>query len=174
MRYWIFLLLILAVAILQSSALDLVRIWNVKPDIMFSVVVIVSLLLEFRLAIIFSIVSGIFKDSLGINYLAINTFLFPLWSLLILQVAKRMPLEGNLRQVTLIFIVVILNSLACRLFFFSTTVQIPFGIFARTLLLESIYTTLLTQGIFIFVSNRLSLKEAFKQDRGPDLESEIE
>lgn len=173
MRYWFFILLILAVAILQSSAIDALRIWNVKPDILFSIVVVVSLLLEFRLAIIFSIVSGIFKDSLGINYLAINTFLFPLWSFLILQAAKRMQLEGNLRQITLIFIVVIFNSLVCRLFFFSTTAQIPVGIFARTLFLESIYTTLVAQGIFIFVSNRLSLKEAFKQDRGPDLEAEI-
>ncbi len=174
MRYWLFFLVILGVAILQSSAIDPLRIWNVKPDLLFSTVIIVSLLLEFRLAILFSLASGIFKDLFGVNYLAINTFLFPVWSYLVMQAVRRISLEGNLRQAAFIFIAAALNTLAGRIFFFATTSQIPLGIFLRTFLLESIYTTLVAQGIFVFVSSRFSLSETLKSDSGPDLESEIE
>ncbi|MCX5713395.1 MAG: rod shape-determining protein MreD [Candidatus Omnitrophica bacterium] len=174
MRHWLFLLLILVIAILQSSVIDAFRVFNVKPDLLFSIVVIVSLLLEFRQAIIFSLASGIFKDLLGANHIAINTFLFPVWSFLIMQAARSISLEGDSRQAIFVFIAVALNALVGRIIFFSATLQIAPGIFIRTLLFESIYTALFTQWIFIFASSRFSLSETLKDDPGPDLESEIE
>jgi rod shape-determining protein MreD len=174
MRYCFFLLAILVVALLQSSVLWGVGFWKVKPDLLFAVVVIVSLLLEFRQAFIFSLASGIFKDLLGFNHLAINTFLFPLWSFLIIKAAKRISWEGRLRQMVFIFIAAVINTAAGRLLFFSTSSQIPVGIFLRTLLFEAVYTTLLAQGIFVLVSSRFSLKDTLKSNDGPDLESGIE
>ncbi len=145
MRNWFFLIAIFIIAIIQSTLLDYIKIFGVKPDFLLISVVIVSLNLELKWALVLSICAGFLKDALGINAFGINTLLFSLWSFLIMRLSKKISIDNNLIRAVLVFIAVIFNDIVKILtFLFLGNFFVPFSILIRTAFLESMYTALVS------------------------------
>lgn len=150
MRKWIFLLVITILAIFQVTLLDYFKIFGVKPDLLLISIVIISLCpLKPRWILFFSIFAGILKDALTISTFGINTLLFPLWSLLIIRLSKKISLDNNFIRALLIYIISVFNSIMMKFIFLSLGKSILLGIFLRITFLESLYTALVLPLLFI-------------------------
>jgi len=141
-KHWIFLFIIIACALLQITILNYIKIFNVKPDLLFISVVITSLLLEFRSAVLFSIFAGILKDALSINAFGINTILFALSCCLIIALSKKISLDNNLIRMASVFVIMLINNIITRLIFLFLGNFISLGVFLRVTFIESLYTAL--------------------------------
>lgn len=143
MRNWFFPSLIFIFFLLQGTILNSFRILGVKPDFLLIGAVTASLVFEWKWAFVLSIFCGFLKDTLGINLFGWHTFLFPLWSLIIIKLSKKLSIDNNFMRAGLISIIVIFNSLITQLTFFSSgKPMLSFGMFLRIALLESLYTAL--------------------------------
>lgn len=174
MRYWFFFSAILVAAIFQISLSESLRIFNVKPELLLALVVLFALVCEHRLAIALAIIAGMLKDLLSINNAAANTILFPLWSILVIQAARRISLDTPARQTWLVAIVVAANSMVFQFFIFPAGSQIPVGIFLRTLFLEPLYSAAVVLAGLRFFKHYFTLPQAGAEDEVIDLEAGIE
>ncbi|MBI4972572.1 MAG: rod shape-determining protein MreD [Candidatus Omnitrophica bacterium] len=151
MKKRFFLIMIIAV-ILEAAVLDYFKIFGVKPDLILLSVIAPSLYyLETKWCVFFAILAGILKDVLGINSFGINTFLFPLWVILILKVSKKISLDINFIRIAIVLAVTILNNLAAGLILLSWGRFIPLLSFLRILLVQTVYTTAVSYPLFKFL-----------------------
>lgn len=149
MRNLFFLLVIVIFSIFQVTILDNFRIFNAKPDLLLISVVMAGLCFEFKWALLLSIFIGILKDTLCINTFGINTLLFPLWALIMIELSKKISVDNNFMRAVFVFIVVISNTIITKsIFLFLNNSVIPLGIFIRTLFFESLYTALIFPLVF--------------------------
>ena len=155
MRNWIFPFIILIFGLLQVTILDYFKVFGIKPDLLLISMVIVSLIFEFKWALALSIFAGIFKDVFVVGTFGINTLLFPLWTFLIIRLAKEIPLDNNFIRVVLIFIIAFLHSTITGLLLIYSGNFIPLGIFLRIVSIESLYTALVLPLVFKISKSRL-------------------
>lgn len=139
MKNWIFLLSIFIIAVFQATILDVFKIFNVKPDILLVAVVVSSIYLDLKWALVLAVFAGILKDSLNLHSFAINTLILTVFSFLTVKISKKISLDNNFICSLLLFIIVVSNGIIIRLSYFSGDQFIPLGIFLRTLFLESLY-----------------------------------
>lgn len=143
-----FALIIFILAVAQSSVLNSLRVWNVKPDLLLICAVIAGLFFELKGALLLALLAGLLKDALCGNAFGINTLLFPLWVFLINWLSKKMPLENILLRASLVFIATALNTIFSRLINFSLESQFSIWMSLRVLILESVYTAAVSALIF--------------------------
>jgi rod shape-determining protein MreD len=170
MKNCIFLILIVSLGIVQVTLLDTVKVFNVKPDLLLIMAVLVSIFFEWRWIFFLTLFCGIVKDAFGIGVPGIHTLLFPLWGFLIARLSRKVSLEHAFVSAALLFIVFIAHNVITRAIFFSLGRNIPFGIFIRTLFLESLLSSLIS--FFAFSPlERLCRWAKFRSetDLGPDL-----
>jgi rod shape-determining protein MreD len=148
MRNWIFLIFILIFALFQTTMLDYVKIFGVKPDLFLISVVLAGIYFESRWALFISLSSGILKDTFGINTFGINTLLLPLLCLLIIQLNKKLSIDNNFLSSIVTFIVAMLYAALARLVFLYLDNFIPYSVFLRISFLEALYTSLIFSLIF--------------------------
>lgn len=148
MKKWVFPLSILALGLLQVTVFDSFAAFNVKPDLLLVSAIGSAFFLEAKSALLLSIVAGILKDIFGLNRIAINTILFPLWVLLVVRLSRRISIDNNFVRVFLIFIITIFNIVGNRVVFYFLHYFISWGVFMRILLLESLYTALISSLVF--------------------------
>ncbi len=154
MKYWIYLLTIIILGILQLTFLDYFKVFGIKPDLLLISVVIASLVFEFKWAFILSLFAGLFKDVFSATTFGINTLLFPLWSFLIARLNKEITIDYNFIRMALIFIISLLHNTITGLTFIYLGNPISLGIFLRIVSVQSIYTVLLLP--LVFNINKLS------------------
>jgi rod shape-determining protein MreD len=147
-RNWIFLFIIVIFALLQTSILDCIDIFNVKPDLLLIAVIYASLSFEFKYALSLSIFAGVLKDVLAVNTFGINTLLFPLVSLLLIKLSREISLDNNFIYMVSTFIITLLGDIITRIIFLFLGNYILWGIFLRTAILESLYTALVLPLVF--------------------------
>lgn len=144
MKKGIFFILIFILTLFELTLLDSFKIFNVKPDLILIVVIIISLYLDLKGVLILTLFAGILKDIIGLNSFGIYTLLFPLYGLAIIKLSRKISLDNNSLRCALIFISVIINDIISRLIFISLGKSVaPVGIFLRITFLETIYTTAL-------------------------------
>ncbi len=141
-KKWIFLLIIIISGVLQVTILNNIRIFYVKPDLLLICVVYASLFFDLKWAFAFSIFAGIFKDSFLAAPFGINTILFPVWCLLIIELAKKISIDFDLIQLGLLFIISLLHNITQGTVLVYLGNFIPFGIFLRNVSISAVYTTL--------------------------------
>jgi len=134
--------------ILQITIIPYFKIFGIKPDLILSSVVIVSLSCDLKLALALSIFAGAFKDIFGANTFAINSLVSGLWSLLVIKLSRRIAIDINLSRAGLIFVIAILNAFVVRIFFWYSGTYVPLGIFLRISFLDSLYTALVSLLVF--------------------------
>jgi rod shape-determining protein MreD len=140
--------LIFICVILQITIVPYFKIFGIKPDLILSSIVIVSLFCDLKLALGLSILAGAFKDIFGANTLAINSLASGAWSLLVIKLSRRIAIDINLSRAGLIFIIAILNAFVMRIFFWYLGTYVPLGIFLRISFLDSLYTALVSLLVF--------------------------
>jgi len=131
-----------ALGLFQLTFLHYFRVFGVQPDLFLVGVVLASLFLEGRLAIIFSITLGIFKDAFSPAAFGLDILLFGLWSFLIVKITRKVSIEDNLSATLLIFIIALLQNIASGLSLAYSGNFIPPGIFLRAVFLGALYTAL--------------------------------
>lgn len=142
MRNWIFLLIILICALLQSTILNSFRILGVKPDLVVVCVVTASVFLNWKWALFSGLFAGILKDAFGPGALGINILLLPLWSYLLAKLSKEISLDDNVGLVVTVFIVIFLNDIASHFINLYFGRFITAGIFLRIAFIEALYSAL--------------------------------
>lgn len=156
MKNFIFIAAIIISALLQTTILNCVNIFNVKPDLLLISVIIASLFFEPQWAISLSIFSGILKDIFSVNVFGLNSILFFLWSFLIIKLSRKITFDNNYVRVVLIFIIALLNNIIMRLIFLFLDNFISLGIFLRITFIESLYTALILPLALKFTRSLLS------------------
>jgi rod shape-determining protein MreD len=159
MKKLFFLFLIVVLAVAQVSIFSHFRIFSVKPDFLLVTVVAASVIFSPAWAIAFSAFAGFLKDSLGISGFSVETILFPLWSILIIKLSSKMPLDHKLIRVLVVFFTVIINAIVSRLLLLSIGSSIPSRVFLKVIIFEPVYTALLSALVFkiihpVFVPNK--------------------
>ncbi len=94
MKKWVFFLNILFFGLLQATFFNYFTIFGVKPDLILILVMIASLTFNLREAFAIAIFSGIFKDIFIANKFGIYVLLFPVWSLVIFRLSKKITLDS--------------------------------------------------------------------------------
>lgn len=164
MREIFFLLGVALAALLQGTVLNSFRFFWVRPDLLLCSVVIASLTLRPRWALISACLAGLLKDSLGVYPFGVNTLLFPLWSLLIMRLKKDITVESHpLIPPAILVILCILNNLSIRMIFLSLGgLMLPAGIFIRTIIIESAYTGLVFP-LLLKAAKPVAVSSAYKK-----------
>jgi rod shape-determining protein MreD len=142
MKKWVLFLVIIVCALLQATALNSLRFFGVKPDILLICVVIAALGLELKWAIIFSVLAGLLKDSIGAQAFGFNAILFGLWSLLIIRLKRDISFDNPYLVVALTAVVTLAHHLLVGLALVYLGNFIPLGIFMRIIIIETFYTAL--------------------------------
>ncbi len=143
MRNLIFITTIIIFALLQTTILNYVSIFNVKPDLLLISVLIASLFFKPAWALSLSIFAGILKDILSVNAFGFYSIIFFLWSLLIIKLSRKISFDSNYVRLILVFIIAILNNIILRLIFIFLGNFISLGLFLRITFIESLYTALI-------------------------------
>ena len=159
MKNFIFIAAIIISALLQTTILNCVNIFNVKPDLLLISVIIASLSFKPQWAISLSTFAGILKDIFSVNVFGLNTILFFLWSFLIIKLSRKILFDSNYVRFVLIFIIAILNNIIIRLIFLFLDNFISLGLFLRITFIESLYTALILPLALKFARNLLSISE---------------
>ena len=142
MKNLVYALYIIIAGILQLTLLNYFSVFGVKPDLLLALVVLVSLRTPAGWAVGLSLAAGISIDIFSVSSFGINTLLFPLWSIAILNLNRKINVEHVYLRLVLGFIVAFLQNIFCGLALSYSGRFVPFGIFTRILLLSSLYTTL--------------------------------
>ncbi|MBI3990850.1 MAG: rod shape-determining protein MreD [Candidatus Omnitrophica bacterium] len=158
MKKLIFFFLIIIFALLQATLLNCIDIFNIKPDLLLASVIISSLSFNPVWALSLSIFAGILKDIFSANTFGMNTILFFLWSLFIIELSRGITFDSKYIRLALIFIIAILNNIIIRLIFLFLGNLIPWGIFLRITLVESLYTALFLPLVFKFSHSLLNVE----------------
>lgn len=148
----IFFIIVTVAVLLQITVLNSFKILNVKPDLILISIILGSLSFELSWAIGFSIFAGILKDIFSLNIFGINTFLFPLWSFLIIRLSKRMTLDNSFICAALVAVITIINNIVIKLINLYLGNSINIGIFLHILFFECIYTALVLPLVFKVVN----------------------
>ena len=144
-----------ALGLFQLTFLHYFKVFGAQPDLFLVSVVIASLFLEERQAIIFSIAVGIFKDVFALPAFGLDILLFALWSFLIVKITRKVSIEDNLTRTLLVFIIALLQNIASGLALAYSGSFIPLGIFLRVVFLGSLYTALTLPLILKIVKVRI-------------------
>lgn len=156
-KKWVFFLAILIACILEVSALNYLRVFNIKPNLLLIAVVIASLMFEAKWALLFSILSGALKDVFCPAAFPSDMVLFGLWSYLIIRLSRKINLDVDYIRACLVFIVVIVNAIVLRLSFAYLERSVAAGIFFRIMFIESLYTSFISFLLFRYAERRFNL-----------------
>ncbi len=149
-----FFLIIIICAVLQVTILNNIRILNIKPDLLLICMVLAGLSFELKWAFALSVSCGVFKDIFFQAPFGINTLLFSLWCLLIVDLAKKISIDFDLIKLGLILIVSLLHNIATGIIVIYAGNFIPFGIFLRIVSIETVYTAVFAP-LVLEVTNRI-------------------
>ncbi|MFA5430951.1 MAG: rod shape-determining protein MreD [Candidatus Omnitrophota bacterium] len=135
---------ILLCAVLQAGEAGGLKLFGVKPDLLFMTALMSAVLFRRGWVPAYSAFAGVVKDYLSIPYCGLSyAFIFPLWALVAQAVSRRISLDKWWLRFLLVFCVVGLNDLAVRLWgVLSGCASVRLYIFIKISFLESLLTAL--------------------------------
>jgi rod shape-determining protein MreD len=165
MRILILIIMILALCLIQASLLDYFAFFKIKPDLVLVSLVFISLRMSFSgWPLLLGLIAGLVKDAFGLGSFGLNSFLFPIWSFLILNLSRKVTLEDDFLPVLLVFIVALLHNLIEGLTSIYLGSVIPLGIFLRIIFLGSLYTALTLPLLAKLINPLLRISYSDKKD----------
>lgn len=153
MKKRILFLIIIICGLLQVTILNNIRVFNAKPDLLLICMVLASLTFELKWAFALSVFCGVFKDIFFQAPFGINTLLFSLWCLLIVELAKKISIDFDLIKIGLILIVSIFHNIVIGIIVIYAGNFIPLGIFLRVVSIESVYTAIFAPLVLEVISH---------------------
>ncbi len=155
MKKWFLFLAIIILATLQLVWPSFLNFFRCKPDFLLIFAIVLVFYLDFKTALIFSILAGLTKDLFLPNSFAINTLFFTLWSYFVYRLCRQISTDNNYVRLAIVLGVSLLNNIIIGLFVINAGNIIAFGIFLRTILISSIYTTIFAPLVFKLIENKL-------------------
>jgi len=151
MKKIIFLGIIVAAALIQSTLAHHIRFLGVKPDLFFVIVFSAALNFEKDTAVGLALVCGILKDSLGLSSFGVHVILFPLWSLTVLSLSKRISFDHPVVSSSFLAVMVFVNAVILSILPVAGYGYVHFFSFMRISLIEAAYTSL----VFVYAGQWL-------------------
>lgn len=155
MKKYLGFIFILVAAVLEATLLWPLGIFNVRPNLIFIALILVTSKSNLRQAIILAVFAGALKDIFSANSFGIYTLLFPALVYSMKIIFKKISSDSALVY-TSIFSLLVMLSILAQMFIFNPLLKynaIPLGIFSRILFIETIYTT----AVFFLGLKRLKL-----------------
>lgn len=137
------LLILLIIALLQSTLFNYFRILNVKPDIILAALIMFVPFFSLGWSVVFAFSGGVFRDLFSILPFGFNACFCILWIILVKQIFRRLSAENNLIRNCLLCLIILLNNLTMQSILFVLQRPLNLGIFSRIVSIESILTLLL-------------------------------
>lgn len=156
-----FPILIIILAFVQVVFLEYVKVFNVKPDLLLISAVIASFIFRGRYSLALVLFAGLIKDIFGSNSYGINILLFSLWYFLIVILSRQITMDNSIIRLALIFIISIFHNLISGLMLFYLGKPLAVGIFIRTIIFASIYTTTIFPLIYNLSINKITFNLKF-------------
>lgn len=155
-------IMLLVVFFLQSTLIDLIKIYNTKPDLGSLFVIFVAIFFGWGAGLEAGFIFGLLKDIYSVDIFGINTATLAVTGLVVGLLSPKLFRESRMTQVFVVFIF--------TLFYFSIHYMvssaiskisyISFSEYLFSLFIPvSLYTALISNFIFPFFINRLGLKE---------------
>lgn len=142
--FFVIFLLILS----QATIFNYLKILNIKPNLILISLIIISLFFNLKWSLIFSFALGFLSDIFNTYSLGFSVLLFPLLRFIIIKLSRKISLDNEYIFSAFVGILTIANSLAVRFFLLSLGTNIAIGIFLRSVIIEAIYTALVSFMIF--------------------------
>ena len=101
-RFSIYLLLIIAL-ILQSTAIDYIKIFNAKPDLVLLLVIFFGLFFGPGVGLETGFFAGLLKDILSTDIFGINTLTLAVTGLIVGALSAKFSKESRITQTVLVF-----------------------------------------------------------------------
>ncbi|MDD5565704.1 MAG: rod shape-determining protein MreD [Candidatus Omnitrophica bacterium] len=140
MKTTAYALLVCAFCLLQATWLNALKVFSVKPDLLLITMIIATLNFKPGKAMALSVYTGVLKDIFSPFPVGLHTLLFPLWSLFIIALSKKIVIDGTLLYSVLAALVVILQSIGARIVLVFLGETMPPGVFLRIMILGALYT----------------------------------
>jgi rod shape-determining protein MreD len=147
MKKIIFTAFLVLAALLQSTLIPYVKVFGVKPDLFWIMVMCAALYFDAGTAVIFSLSCGLLKDCLGTSSFGVYTVLLPLWSIGISNLSKRISFDHLAVSGFVLAVIIFVNAVILRLLPFIPDGPLSFMAFMRISVIESIYTA----SLFIWI-----------------------
>lgn len=148
MKRWKYFFVIVGLGAVQVTLLNYARLFGLKPDLLLICAILASLIFEQRLAFVFSVSCGLFKDAFNASTFGLNIILFSFWSLLIVKVSREISLDDEYRRAGLVLVIALLQNSFTGIMLMMAGEMISLGIFLRIALLGSFYTALVSLLVF--------------------------
>ena len=148
MKKWLFLFGLVILATLQLTWPVFLSFFNCKPDLLLIFALAAVFYLDFKIALVFSILAGLTKDAFLPTPLALNTILVSMWSYLVYRLSRQISTDNDVVRLVLVLTVALLNNIIIGLQILNSGNIIPVGIFLRNLIVLSVYTSALSPLVF--------------------------
>lgn len=145
MNKTIFFVAVVLLSLLQVSLLEYAKVLGAKPDTLFAAAIIAGLSLEPGWALAAAIFCGLLKDAFGTGPAFLNTAVFTLWALAVIQLIRKITVENRLIASAFVLIAATANCLFVRFLSYAFSgIVLSMGTLVRTAFLESLYTAAAT------------------------------
>ncbi len=143
MKPAVFIAAVIAAAVVQSTLLEGLKVFAVKPDLLFVALFIAALSFDRSWALCIALVCGLLKDLLGTSAVALHTVLMPAACWALVQVQRRISLDNYLVGAGVLFLMLLVYDIIA---------QIVLGVVSfRVLFVQPLYTA----AVFLLVAGRL-------------------
>lgn len=144
MKEIIFVLVVFLAALVQCTLLEGVKLFTVKPDLLFVCVFVAAAFLERSWSLCIAVICGLLQDVLGSAPVAMHVVLMPCASWVFGQVSRRTPLDNPLVGAVVLLL---------TLFAYNVVVSMLLGVVSlRVLLVQPLYSAV----IFLLAAGRLA------------------
>lgn len=157
MKKWPFFLAIIILATLQLIWPSFLIFFHSKPDLLLVFAIASVFYLDYRAALLFSLLAGLLKDVFLPPFFLINTFFFGVWSYLVYRLSRQISTDNNYVRLLIVLVVALINNIITGLAVLKSGNTIPLGVFLRTVIISSVYTTALSLLIFKFTKKLVRL-----------------
>jgi rod shape-determining protein MreD len=147
-RWFIILLAVILLATLQLAWPTRLTFFYGRPDLLLIFVIAAVFFLDFRVALVTSILCGLFKDVFLPAGFGLNTILFSISCYTISKLSLQISTEPDIIRLGLVFAAALLNNVISGLVSVNSGALIPAGIFLRSLIIPSVYTAALSPLVF--------------------------
>jgi rod shape-determining protein MreD len=151
MKHVWYILLLALCFLLQVTVLNYFRSSYVVPDLLFMFVFLASISFPFRPALFLSVACGFLADMAGTGSFGIHLVLFPLWSVLVVRLSKRIVLDNLLFSSLAVGVLAFLNAVCIWAFLRVQGSAIPWSAFLRTTVIESFYAAVLMPFVLLLI-----------------------
>jgi len=148
MKIILLLLVIVLLTVLQLTWPGFLIFFNCKPDLLLVFAVALVFFMNFRIAFLFAVLTGIVKDLFLPTGLAVNTISFGGWSYLVFRLSTQISTDNEYVRLFTLLVILFLNSLITGLIILHSGNTVSPGIFFRNLVIPSVYSIALSPLIF--------------------------